>query len=92
MKGKGEEGKENAGEPKNERNKEMEKSERDKKLGKTYFRGKQGKFGKEKKRVGGQWQRKERVGYQIFKEDEEGEREGDAKDLLRRKRNVDFIF
>ena len=28
MKGKGEEGKENAGEPKNERNKEMEKSER----------------------------------------------------------------
>ena len=40
MKGKGEEGKENAGEPKNERNKEMEKSERDKKLGKTYFRGK----------------------------------------------------
>ena len=53
MKGKGEEGKENAGEPKNERNKEMEKSERDKKLGKTYFRGKQGKFGKEKKREWG---------------------------------------
>ena len=31
MKGKGEEGKENAGEPKNEQNKEIDKSERDKK-------------------------------------------------------------
>ena len=44
MKGKGEERKENVGEPKNERNKEMEISERDKKLGKTYFWGKEGKF------------------------------------------------